>query len=334
MNVFNSARSIYWGVIALLIIIAAGVGGYMLIEHWPFLDALFMTVTTITTVGYQEVRPLDADGQIFTIFLVLGGVGAAFYTLSAIAANLIEISIGNIGRRRMKNRIEHLKDHFIVCGLGRVGDEIARTFTDENIPFVVVDSRSECLSRADQAGYPYLQGDATNDDILREAGIERARGLIAAVGSDADNTYITLSARGMRPDLFIEARASGPEAETKLKRAGANRIVSPYSIGARRMAMLALHPTVVDFIDIIMRRKGGELQMETLAVGGDSPLAGQTVEEARQCSKTNILAVNKKNGNLVVHPPQDEKIQAGDSLIAIGSREQLAALETFCERSR
>ncbi len=328
----DSARRVLWGIVALLAVIVVGTIGYAFIEGWSFFDSLYMTVITITTVGYNEIHPLSNGGRLFTGFLIIGGVGGALYTLTGIIQYMAEGNIiANWGRRRMKNRIAQLKAHFILCGFGRVGEEIANTFKEEDVPFVVIDNRPECIARAEQAGYLYLQGDATSDDVLKEAGIENARGLVAALGTDVDNTYITLSGRGLYPTLFITARASDAEAEAKLKRAGADRIVSPNSIGARRMAMLALRPAVVDFLDTISRRRGPELQMENVAIGNKSSLAGQTVEEVRRCSKANVLAINKKSGRLLANPSGEEKITAGDSLIIMGTSEQLTALEAICE---
>ncbi len=328
----NSAPRVVWGVCALIGIIAIGVIGYITIEGWSFFDSLYMTIITITTVGYGEVHPLSTGGRIFSIFLIVGGVGGALYTLTGVIEYIIEGNIGTtLWRRRMKNRIAQLKGHFILCGYGRVGEEIASIFKEEEVPFVVIDNRPECIARAEQAGYLYLQGDATRDEVLKEAGTEHARGLVAALGTDVDNTYITLSARGLYPALFITARASDAEAETKLKRAGANRIVSPNSIGARRMAMLALRPAVVDFIDTITRRRGPELQMENVAISDGSSLNGQTVDALRQCSKANILAINKKTGQFLANPSAEEKIFAGDSLIIMGTSEQLTSLEAVCE---
>jgi len=325
-------RRLLWGICALAIIVVIGVIGYRLIEGWSFLDALFMTVITITTVGYEEVNPLSAGGRIFSIFLIVGGVGGALYSLTTIVEYMIEGRFGiTLGRRQMKSRIAKLKNHFILCGYGKVGREIARVFSQEGAPFVVIDRDEDRIANAEKDGCLYLLADATNDEVLKEAGIERARGLVAAVGSDADNTYITLSAHGLRPDLFIEARASSSQAEAKLKRAGADRIISPDSIGAQRMAMLALRPAVVDFIDTVTRRRGQEFQMENIAVVSDSPLAGLTVEETRQCSKANILAISKKSGKLLANPPGEETIEAGDRLIIMGTRKQLASLEGICE---
>jgi voltage-gated potassium channel len=230
----------------------------------------------------------------------------------------------------MKARIAALKDHFLLCGYGRVGEEIARTFADEGVPFVVVDSRPENIASAEEQGYLTILGDATSDRILTEAGIERARGLVAAVGSDADNTYITLSAHGLRPDLFIEARAGDQEAEIKLKRAGATRVVSPNNIGARRMALLALRPGVVDFIDTICFHQGQELQMENMVIPEGSAIIGLSVDEVRQHSKANILLIDHRSGKLIANPANEEKIETGDRLILVGSTEQLAALESLC----
>lgn len=320
------------GIIILVSIIAAGTIGYMLIEGWPFGDAIYMTMITISTVGFGEVHPLTYAGRIFSIFLIVGGVSGALFVFSAIIEYIVEGRLGIIfGRRQMKAKIAKLKEHFILCGYGRVGEEIARTFSEEGIPFVIIDSRPENTALAEEQGYLYLVGDATSDKLLVEAGIERARGLVAAVGSDVDNTYITLSARGLRPDLFIEARASSEESEIKLKRAGADRVVSPNSIGARRMAMLALRPTVVDFIDTVTYGRGRELEMENVAVGSDSPLAGQTIEAIRNQTKAAILAISKKGGKPVANPPGDRVIEVGDRLIIIGTKEQLKALECLCE---
>jgi len=304
----------------------------MQIEGWPFGEAIYMTVITISTVGFGEVHPLTASGRIFSIFLIAGGVSGALFFLRAFVDYVVEGRLrATLGRRQMKAKITKLKDHFILCGYGRVGEDIARTFSEEGVPFVIIDSRPDNIALAEEHGYLYLFGDATSDKVLIEAGIERARGLVAAVGSDVENTYIALSARGIRPDLFIEARASSKEAETKLKRAGANRVVSPSSLGARRMAMLALRPAVADFIDTVTYDRGRELQMENIKVDSKSPLVGQPVEAVRQHSKATILAISKKKGKLLANPPDEEVIRAGDHLIIIGTKEQLTALECFCE---
>jgi len=328
-------RRLLWGICALVIIIIAGVIGYIVIEGWSFIDALYMTIVTITTVGYAEVHPLSVGGRIFSIFLIVGGVSGALYTVSAIVGYVIEGHLGTtLGRRRMERNIAKLREHFILCGYGRVGQEIARIFTEEGVPFVVIDKDRDSIAAAEKEGYLYVLADATDDEGLKEAGIERARGLVVAAGNDADNVYTTLSARETRPDLFIEARASSNTAGAKLKRAGANRIIAPYSLGARRMAQLALRPTVVDFIDTVIYRRGRELQMENIVVGSNSALAGLTVEETRHRTKAAILAISKKDGKLLANPQGEETIESGDRLITLGTKKQLAALEEICERCK
>jgi len=320
------------GLIILGSIIVAGTIGYMVIDGWSFSDAIYMTVITISTVGYGEVHPLSPGSQIFTVFLIIGGVSGALFVFSALLEYILEGRFGIARRRRqMKAKIARLKDHFILCGYGRVGEDIAHIFDEEDIPFIVVDSRPENIALVEEAGYLNILGDATNDKILIEAGIERARGLVAAVGTDVDNTYITLSARGLQPNLFIEARANTPEAETKLKRAGANRVISPNSIGARRMALLAIRPAVADFIDTVTFRRGRELQMENIVVVENSTLVGKTVEAVRQKSKANILAINRKTGKLLTNPAGEELFEIGDRLVIMGTSDQLTTLESLCE---
>jgi len=316
---------------ALAAIIVVGVAGFMLIEGWNVMDALYMTIISITTTGFSEAHPLDTAGRIFTMVLIIGGASSAVYALTTIVQYVMEGQLGSaLWRRNMKNRVNHLKNHFILCGYGRVGQEIARILAAEKAEFVIVDKSREAISQAELDNHLYIMADAASDEALKEAGIEGARGLIVALGNDADSTYVILSARQLKPDLFIEARVSAPEAEGKLKRAGADRIISPYSIGARRMAMLALQPEVADFIDIISF-KGQELHLENLTVGIGSPLADKNVGDARQRSKAIVLAINRNNGQLVANPPDTEKIQAGDGLIAMGTRDELRAMEGICE---
>jgi voltage-gated potassium channel len=318
--------------VLLTLIIVLGVVGYRLIEGWSLFDALYMTVITITTVGYKEVHPLSTGGYVFTIFLILGGIGGAFYALFGIIEYILEGQFGKtLGRRRMENRIANLREHFILSGFDRFGEEIANTFKAEGVSFIIIENRPDFIARAEHAGYLYLEGDSTKNEILQLAGIDRARGLVAALASDVDNTYITLSARELRPTLFIAARASDVEAEKKLRLAGADRIVSPDAIGGRRTAMLALHPAVVDFLDIVTSPSRTEIEMEKVAVNDKSSLNGQTVKDIRQCSSAVVLAINKKNGELLPNPPEDEKIVAGDSLIIMGSRKQLGSVEAVCQ---
>jgi voltage-gated potassium channel len=328
----DSLRRLIWSIGALVAIVFIGTIGYEVIEGWSLLDSIYMTITTITTVGFREVHPLSDAGRIFTIFVIIGGVGGALYVLTNIMAYLLEGQFGiTMGRRRMKNRIAKLKDHFILCGYGRVGQEIAQAFSEEGVPFVIIANDQQHIARAEKEGYLCLFGDATSDEVLKEAGIERAHGLVAAVGTDTDNTFITLSARELRPDLFIEARSSSPEAEGKLRRAGADRIISPHAIGGRRMAMLALRPAVVDFIDTVTYGRGRELELENVDVGSGSQLVGRTMEQARSKVGITVLAMRKKGGKLLPNPPGEEIIEEGDRLIVIGTKKRLAALESIFE---
>lgn len=314
---------------ALLAVLAIGVVGYMTIEGWSFLDALYMTVITVSTVGYAEVHGLSTAGRVFTIVLIVGGVGLMLYVLTSIVQYLTEGYLGTLlGRTRMKGKLSKLKGHVILCGYGRVGREVASAFSDEKVDFVIIEQTQEGHVKATFDGYLCLQGDATTDSVLQGAGIDRARALVAAVGSDADNIYITLSARGLNPHLAIVARASSEESESKLKRAGADRIIFPLRVGGQRMAMSALHPLVVDFIDTTLRVHGRELVLEEVTVGPRSPLAGATMAEGQaQAVGTAILAVKKKDGTVVTNPDRDTLVETGDELVVIGSRDQLRLLE-------
>ena len=229
------------GVFALADVVTVGIVGYMVIEGWSLLDAAYMTIITLTTVGYEEVHPLSSTGRIFTILLMVAGVGVMLYVLTTVVNLAVAHEVGILFRRRkLKTRIAKLKGHFIVCGFGRVGRVVASTLQGESAPVIVVDNEAEALAEAEDLGLLYLQGDATRDADLISAQIDKAVGLIAATGDDSENVYITLTTRGLNPDLHIVTRASRPEAEEKLRRARANGVVSPYSIGGREMVLTAM----------------------------------------------------------------------------------------------
>jgi len=319
---------------ALIIILCAGIIGYTLIEGWSLLDSLYMTVITLSTVGYQEVRELSEAGRIFSIVLIIFGVGAMFYTLTTVVQYILEGNLANIwGRRRMKDKIAKLKNHVILCGYGLVGREVAKVFKDEGVPLVIVEQDPEALALAAESEYLCIQGNANSDEILEEAGIRRARALVAALGTDAENVYVTLSARQKRADLFIVARASTTESEPKLLQAGANRTMSPYGIGGRRLAMLTLRPVVVDFVDTTLTSRRGELMLENIKISQGSPVCGKNIGEGRQyAGGASILAVRKKRGGRVVtNPPNDITLEEEDELVVLGTREQLRSLEGAVE---
>jgi voltage-gated potassium channel len=325
----NPSRRILQIVCALIVVVAIGIVGYMTIEEWSLLDSLYMTITTLSTVGYKEVHELSFSGRIFTIVLIIGGVGIMFYGLTTMVQYVIEGNIANILRRRpVKEKITKLKDHIIVCGYGRVGREVARVFESEGSPFIIIDPDLQAINKAANDGYLYVQGNATNDDILKEAGIERARALVAAAGDDADNVFITLSARGLRPDIFITARVDALEAETKLKRAGADRTIYPHVLGGRRLALLALRPLVIDFVDTALHSRGKELVLEDIKIGKGSPVLGEIIREGHRCgSGAIILALKKKGEKLITDFSNAVPIEIGDEVVVVGTREQLQTLE-------
>jgi len=314
------------GLLASLLVV--GVAGYMLIEGWDLLDALYMTVITATTVGFREVRPLSPAGMVFTMFVILFGVGVILYTLTSAVAFVVGGELAaRLGVRRMKGRIDRLNEHYILCGFGRVGEEIAREFAHRKVAFVIVESNPEAIGRAAGQSHLVLEGDATSDAILEEAGIRRARCLLAVADSDAGNTYITLTAKSLNPGIFVIGRVGTPANEAKLRRAGADRVISPYILAGRRMALAATQPFVVDFIDTLAHGRHGDLILAEVEVRDGSGMAGLTVEEAcRGASSITVLAVRSADGSVVVGARGQTPLAAGDQLILLGEEEELRAL--------
>lgn len=327
MNPFR--RLIPAGII-LLIIVAIGVTGYMLIERWTFLDSIYMVVTTLFTIGYQEIRPLSDVGRIFTIFIAVVGVGTALYAAGKAIEIIVEGEIlGYRKRKKMDRRIMDLRGHYIICGFGRVGHQVAEEFIASKMPFVVIDSKPQSIEQLEPRGIPCLVADATSDEILEEAGIRRAKGLVACSDSDVANVYVTLSARDLNPDLYIVARAAQRETEKKLRTAGANRVISPYFISGRRMAALAVKPVTSDFLDLVTH--GGELEfrLHEIAVSPRSLVVNKTLAEAgiRVKSGAVVLAIQKENRTFELQPHAASVINKGDTLVVIGTQEQIDALE-------
>jgi voltage-gated potassium channel len=324
-------RRIQTALLALGVITVAGILGYMVFEGWSFADALYMTVITLTTVGYKEVHTLDTTGQLWTMTLLITGVGTLFYAAVSSVELVVEGTIGGyFGRRRMQAAIGKLSGHYILCGYGRVGRQVAREFTLDSVPFVVVDQGPEIIEECVAEGYLALLGEASNDDVLEEAGIRRAKGLVAAVDSDADNVFVVLSARNLNPKLNIVARASSDESAAKLEIAGADRTLSPYAVGGRRLASLATQPLIVDFLDIVTRgEKGIEFRLEEFGVPEDSFIAGHTIGELRIGERTGamILATRNREGTFDTTPSASDRIRAGDTLIVLGTSEQISRLE-------
>ena len=330
----NLVRHLLIAIIVILILLFAGTTGYRLIERWSFLDALYMTVITITTVGYGEVQHLSRAGRIFTVFLILSSFGIMGYIVGSFAQTIIAGQIRQtLGRRKLEKKVKRLKNHYILCGYGRIGSFIAREFEVENIPFVVIEKDPERIKLIEEDGFPYVEGDATDDEILVSAGVEKAKCLVAATGSDADNLYITLSTRSLNPTIYILSRASEEGAERKLLSAGANRVVSPYLMGAARMVNAVLRPNIVEFVDLVVERKHLELQLEEITVEDDARFKGKPLREAgiRRELGLIVVAIKKATGDMLFNPSSETLIEKGDVLIVLGEKKYLGMLEKLVQ---
>jgi len=320
-----------WLAVALLLaVLVGGTVGYAVIERWTLWDGFYMTVTTITTVGFREVHPLSRAGEVFTVGVIVAGVGTAFYTFTLLASLVVEGGLHQrLERRRRLRMLEQLRDHFIVCGYGRIGSTIVEELRRQLVPYVVIERDPERVHEIiEQRGLAVL-ADASSEEVLRRVGIDRARGLIAAVGTDAENVYAVLTARGLRPDLYIIGRAETEDAERKLLRAGANRVVRPYRIGARELAQMALRPAVVDFFELATRSGNLELAIEQVTIADHSGLVGKTIVEAnvRQRFGLIVVGIQRRAGRMEFNPPGDAVMQAGDQLVVLGRADGLRELE-------
>ncbi len=328
-------RRIFFTLGLLVVIVTGGTLGYHLIEGWSILDSLYMTAITLTTVGFGELHPLSPAGRVFTIVLIVGGLGILGFISSALVNSLAsgELRERFLSRRR-KQMLEKLRDHDIVCGFGRMGQHVCNELAQQEKPFVVIDADPAKVTQAAEMGYIVLQGDATMEETLIKAGVHRARGLFAVINSDASNVFTVLTARALEPDLIIVARVNENETISKLKRAGANEVISPYLIGGRRMVHYMEQPGVVDFLDVVMRSSELELRMEEVAITPESPLAGKTLGEAalRSTCGVNVLSLHLPDEGLITNPGSDTVLTIGTHLIALGTKEQLKKLEQITKR--
>ncbi len=318
-------RRVRIGLVALGLVLVAGTVGYLLLG-FDLLDALYTTVSTVTTVGFNPPHPLGAGGKVFTIILILLGVGTALYTFSAVLEVLIEGHMQDLVRRRRMDRdIARMDRHVIVCGWGRVGREVARFLANADQDVVVVDRDPE---RLHEVPYASVQGDVTDDETLHRAGINRAAALVAALDTDADNLYVTVAGKSLRPDLQVIARARSESSEPKFVRAGADRVVNPQQLGGDRMAAFVIQPHVVDFVDVVMHDGTLEFRLEEVTVSTGSPMAGDTLGSAHLRDRTGalVLAIRRPGAGFLTNPSPDDVIEAGDVLIGVGTAEQLAAL--------
>ncbi len=316
----------------ILLVITFGTVGYYILEDWGLLDSLYMTVITITTIGFKEVHVMSDSGRVFTVLLIFFSVGVVFYALNNAAKLLIEGELKDLfGRRRVRKMIQKLRGHYIVCGHGRMGRIICRELDAMRAKFVVIEKTPDVSETGVSAetGYPVMQGDATKDETLHAAGIEHAKGLITVLPTDAENLYVVLSARGLKQNLNIVARAVEDGAESKLLRAGADRVVSPYHIGGLRIAHTVLKPAVVDFIEFSTKSDSIELQMEEIKVEENSAICGKTLSESGIGRELGIIivAMKKIDGAMRVNPGHSASIDAGDTLVVMGEPEKLKTLE-------
>ncbi len=325
-------KRIFFIPLLLIVILLAGTIGYIIIEDMTFIDALYMTVITLATVGFREVKELSKEGKIFTIILILSGFGVFTYALTVGARIIIEGEIKEVfKKRKMRKKVDALLDHYIVCGYGRMGSIIVKELLANKMPVVIIEKNPSNLPENDNI--TYFAGDATNDEILKLAGIDRAKGLITVLPSDAENLYVVLSARELNSNLFIVARAVEKEAEPKLKRAGANRVVSPYFIGGLRIAHTVLRPNVVDFLEFATSSEYVEIQIEEVDIAPNSPLIGKSIAQSGIGRDLGIIiiGIRRADGRMKFNPNSQTIIKEGDTLIVLGQTENLSRLENLAK---
>lgn len=337
MNEDSSVNKIHFLALFFLVVglVVLGTAGYMIIEGWSLLDSIYMVVITLATVGYREVHTLSPAGTIFTILLIVFGIVTLYYVIRVFGEYILASRFDeDFKNRKMHNKIQNLKDHYIVCGFGRVGEKIVEELAKEGAEFVVIEIDPEIVSDSRAKGLMCLTGDATNEEVLLEAGLMNAKGLIAALGRDSDNVLTVITARTLNSNLFIVSRANTDTAVAKLIRVGANRAVSPYQISAFRMATFALRPGVADFVDSMMDMGKSEIQIADMTVGSSSPLVGQALDQylANRKSGVSVLVVNRSDGQAVINPPSDTQVGAGDRLILMGTANNLSAIEKLFKR--
>jgi voltage-gated potassium channel len=323
--------------IAALIVftMAAGTVGFRLLEDYSLFDAFYMTLITITTVGYQEVRPLSHAGRVFNSFLILFGVTAMFVAVGAMTQTIIEMQIHDRSGERRRRAIMQMKDHYIVCGLGRVGRSAAFELQRAGVPFVVIDRDAPRVEQAIQAGMTAMRADVTQDESLREAGVERARGFIAALATDADNVFVILSVKSLNPQLTVVTRAVEEGAEKKMRRAGADTVFSPYSIAGHRLAHALLRPHEVQLLDLVGQAVGLDVTMEQLHVALDWALISRKLGDLTpHLAGLIVLAAGKPDGKMIFNPPLDMEVSGGDVLIVMGEQPNLRNLENILMSSR
>ena len=317
---------------AILVTVAIGTAGFVFIAGYPPFDAFYMTLTTMTTVGYGEIHPLGHAGRVFNSFLIVFGVTTIFIAIGAMTQTIIEQEFGEvIGKRRKKRMIDKLKDHYIVCGFGRVGRGAAAELQHAHVPFVVVDMNPDRVEMAINAGMLAVVADSTHDETLRQVGIDRARGLVAALATDADNLFVLLSAKGLNHKISVAARAAEESAEEKMRRAGADAVFAPYSITGHRLAQSLLRPHVVQFLDFTTQNIGMDVSIEQVRISENSEVVSKTIKDMQLSRDLGVIvmAVRKNDGKMLFNPPAETAVHGGDYLIVMGPLQKLRALESL-----
>ncbi len=320
------SKKLRYSLSMLIGIIALGTCGYYFVEHMPLFEAFYMTIITISTVGFAEVVPLSQAGRAITVIIIILGISVGAYTIGVLVKAIVEGELVQIfGRRKVQKQVSELKNHFIICGFGRIGRTVCNELDADQIDFVVIEQDPSVIEQIETRKYLYLEMDATTEEALMKAGIMEAKGIVTAVNSDANNVFITMTAKSLRSDVFVLARASEEKNEAKLFRAGATRAVSPYLIGGRRIAQMLKKPTVVDFIDIAMMGSHLGLMMEEAKIGDNSSLVSKSLVDSylRRDYGVIIVAIKKQSGDMVFNPTSSEKLEAGDVIVVIGKKEDL-----------
>lgn len=326
-------RNLKFAFLSLFIIFCIGTVGFHFLEGWDFVDALYTTAITLSTVGYGDFYPKTEGGRIFTVVLVIFGVGTMLYTVGLLTETMVEGRLRTLlGRGRLEKKIGKMENHYIICGCGRIGYLICQELAEEKIDFVVVDNNPEVLQKVEEEGFIYYNGDATDDKTLIGAGVKKAKGLVCVLPTDALNLYLILTAKELNPKIFILSRSEEEASEHRLVRAGADRVMSPYTLGGMRMAMAILRPAMLDFIEITTRRQSLELRMEELAICDGSHVIGKSLGESeiRQQYGLIIVAVKKDSGKMIFNPLANYIIEKGDKLIALGEEENVTRFSQVC----
>jgi voltage-gated potassium channel len=324
------ARRLAYIVASLGLAVITGTVGFMLVEGYPLFDAFYMTLITISTVGYHEIHPLSHAGRIFNSFLIIFGVTTMFFAIGAMTQSIIELELGEyFGKRRAKRMIDKLEKHFIICGFGRVGRNAAHELKRAGVPFVIVDKNPERVEKAMMAAMLAVAADSTRDDTLRSVGVERARGLVSALATDADNLFVILSAKNLNPNLYVATRAGEEEAEDKLRRAGADAVFAPYTTAGYRLAQAVLRPHVFQFFDVATKSMGLDVIIEQVRVPESSEYVSRSLEQTniRRDLGVIVLAIRKGDGRMVFNPPAETVISGSDHLIVMGEPKNLRTLE-------